>query len=124
MSSEGLAQQARKTTLPRVAGRPRHLLTPFEHYNRALLGDPEGFFEALLGVIIRNIERDRREFWLLRQVLEERRLRSAGGAPVGMEHDGDRLTRGFGRIKLTLVKRQFCCRCETCEEDQCQNARR
>jgi hypothetical protein len=79
VSREGLAQQARKATLLRVAGRPRRLLTPFEHHNRALLGDTEGFFEALLGVIIRNIERDRREFWLLRQVLEERRLRSAGG---------------------------------------------
>ena len=124
MSSESVAQQARKATLLRVAGRPRRLLTPFEHHYRALLADPEGFFEAFLGVIIRNIERDRREFWLSRQVLEERRLRSAGGAPVGMEHDGDRLTRGYGRIKLTLVKRHFRCRCETCEEDQCQNARR
>src|SRR5260370_1353883 len=78
-----------------------------EHHHGALLGDPEGFLQIPLRIIIGHIDRDGRELRLFRESLEQRRLRTAGGAPPGAEHDSDRLPSGLVRIKLCLVEGNF-----------------
>ena len=88
----------------RIAGRARVLLAVFEHHDRTLFGHTEGSLQHLFRVKICDKDGDALELRRLRQFFEHRRLRTAGGTPVGVECDRKRLAIIVHGFVMTLVK--------------------